>query len=154
MRLSTSSETQQLAKSSSIKSNIDLIDTLVNNVGYLPNLISMRDSDVEDWFSGFEINVKGTAIVTNAFLDVAAPDPVLTNHITSGVDFIPIPGYASNAVSKLAALKFFDYVQAENPDVHIMDKSPGVIETAMSKNAANAGILSQENLSCLDVEPP
>lgn len=43
-------------------------------------------------------------------------------------------------LSKLAALKFFDYIQAENPDVHIMEKSQGIIETVMSKKSANVGI--------------
>ena len=89
---------------STIKSDIGPIDIFVNNAGYLPNLTSVRDSDIEEWFSGFEINVKGSMIVTKVFLDVAAPDPVLINLTTGGVHIPPIPGYSSYAVSKLAAL--------------------------------------------------
>ena len=44
------------------------------------------------------------------------------------------------AVSKLAGLKFFEYVAAEYPQVRVMNVHPGAMDTAMGAKASNAGV--------------
>ena len=40
------------------------VDILVHNAGYLPRLVPISQSRLQDWWSGFETNVKGAFIVT------------------------------------------------------------------------------------------
>ncbi|KAF4637224.1 hypothetical protein G7Y89_g844 [Cudoniella acicularis] len=43
-------------------------DILVNNAGYLPEPKNFLDIDLEEFWKGFEVNVFGTALVTQSFL--------------------------------------------------------------------------------------
>ena len=115
------------------------IDVLVHNAGYLPDVEPVSTTPVTEWWRGFEINVKGSFIVTQAFLKHAAKDAVLVN-MTTGVAHLPtFPHYSSYAASKLAAVKFFNGVQAENPDVRVVNVHPGVIKSDMSDKSAAHG---------------
>jgi NAD(P)-dependent dehydrogenase (short-subunit alcohol dehydrogenase family) len=115
------------------------IDILVNNAGYLPNLNRIKDESFDEWQTGFRTNVEGAFNVTKAFLRTAADDPILINISTSVTHLGPLPGYAAYGASKIAALKFFDYVQCENPDVRVINVQPGLLETGMAVKAEAAG---------------
>lgn len=115
-------------------------DVLVHNAGYLPNLISIIQSGIQDWWSGFEINVKGAFIVTQAFLKVAASDATLVDLTTGMVHLPAFPGLSAYQASKLAELKFFDNVQFENPELHVVHVHPGVVMTNMHQKGRDAGV--------------
>src|SRR5437899_9505867 len=51
---------------SEIKTQFGAIDILVSNAGYLPNIISVKTTPVDEWFKGYEVNVKGALIVSQA----------------------------------------------------------------------------------------
>ncbi|KAL8663558.1 MAG: hypothetical protein Q9202_003746 [Teloschistes flavicans] len=108
------------------------IDILVNNAGFMPDLCPIKDSPLEEWWRGFEINVKGSFIVTQAFLKVASPRAALVN-ITAGLVHHkdPLPGYTSYVSSKAASAKFFQMLQQEHPELRVMNVHPGVIQSAM-----------------------
>ncbi|KAL8700834.1 MAG: hypothetical protein Q9224_000782 [Gallowayella concinna] len=113
------------------------VDILVNNAGFMPDLHPIKDSPLNEWWRGFEINVKGSFIVTQAFLKVASPSAALVN-ITAGLVHIqdPLPGYSSYVSSKTASAKFFQMLQQEHPELRVINVHPGVIQSAMlEKNA-------------------
>lgn len=88
------------------------VDILVHSAGYMPHLAPIAEAGLEDWWSGFEINVKGAFVVVNAFLKVAASGATIVD-ITTGVAHHPaFPGFSAYGTSKLAGNKFFDSVQA------------------------------------------
>lgn len=115
------------------------IDILVHNAGYLADTTPIATSDLAEWWKGFEINIKGSFIVTQAFLKHAAKDAVLIA-LTTGIAHLPaLPDYSSYGTSKLGGLKFFEAVQAEHPDVRVVNVHPGVIKSDMSDKSAAHG---------------
>lgn len=112
-------------------------DVLVANAGYLPSNQSLLESSSQDWFKGFEVNVKGNFNLVRAFMPYAVPAAVVLS-ITSAVAHLPyIPGMSSYAASKLAAGKVFEYLHHEHSDLFVLNIHPGMIKTSMSDKALN-----------------
>ena len=120
--------------------SVGKVDVLVHNAGYLPHLVPITQSGIQDWWSGFEINVKGAFIVTQAFLKVAASDATIVDLTTGMVHLPAFPRYSAYQSSKIAELRFFDSVQLENPDLHVVHVHPGVVVTDMGKKGLDAGV--------------
>ncbi|MCJ1455890.1 hypothetical protein MMC28_006247 [Mycoblastus sanguinarius] len=120
-------------------STVGKVDILINNAGYQSDVLNIADSDLSDWWAGFEINVKGAFIVSRAFLKVAARDAIVVNMTTGLAELPASPGASSYGASKLAAAKFHDALQVENPALHVVNVHPGVIITDMSQKALDAG---------------
>ena len=116
------------------------IDVLVHNAGYLPQLVPITESGIQDWWAGFEINVKGAFIVTQAFLKVATRDATIVDLTTGMVHFPAFPRYSAYQASKMAELRFFDSVQLENPNLHVVHVHPGVVVTDMYQKGLDAGV--------------
>ncbi|KAL7912404.1 hypothetical protein GGI35DRAFT_440167 [Trichoderma velutinum] len=117
------------------------IDILINNAGFQPRLQPLKDADLDELWKSYEINVKGSIIVTRAFLRHAPTTASLINFST-GVAHLPfMPGMTGYATSKIAATKFFEYVQAENPDLQVINVHPGVVITEMQQKTIEAGII-------------
>jgi NAD(P)-dependent dehydrogenase (short-subunit alcohol dehydrogenase family) len=47
---------------------------LVNNAGHIPHEGPFIEQNLKAWFTGFEINILGTAIVTQRLLQVKGPE--------------------------------------------------------------------------------
>ncbi|KAF2399288.1 NAD(P)-binding protein [Trichodelitschia bisporula] len=114
-------------------------DVLVHNAAYLsqPGPV-IGSGDLKDWWTGFEINVKGTFIVANAFLPSHKPNAAFVA-TSSGVVALPseMAGYFSSyTASKLAAAKVVELVAAQYPDVQVLNFHPGVVKTAMNEKSA------------------
>jgi NAD(P)-dependent dehydrogenase (short-subunit alcohol dehydrogenase family) len=111
------------------------IDVLVNNAGYLSVHTSLAKSPLEDYWRGFEINIKGPIITTQAFLKIAQAGATLIN-VTSGAAHISyIEGFSGYSAAKLAAVKIMEYVQHENPELRVFNLNPGFVETNMAKES-------------------
>lgn len=130
-----------------IKSKIGLVDILISNAGYLPDIKSVVDSNVDEWWRGYEVNVKGTLIVAKTALELLLKDDAVIINITSAAATVPLlPGYSSYATSKMAGVKLYEYLQAEHPKMHFMSIHPGVIETEMdSKTTASGTVLPHDD---------
>lgn len=72
-------------------------------------------------------------IPVKAFLPTANPSHAAIVGLTTAVIFPPSiqPGLSAYITSKLALVKFIEYVAAENPNVFAAALNPGVINTAM-----------------------
>jgi NAD(P)-dependent dehydrogenase (short-subunit alcohol dehydrogenase family) len=119
------------------------VDICVSNAGYLPDIVPTRDADIAEWWSGYEINVKGSLIVTQAFLRVAASENAVLISVSAGAAHMPVtqlPGWSAYVSSKLAAVKVFEYVQAENPGLRVMSVHPGIVASDMSAKTAREGV--------------
>lgn len=116
------------------------VDVLVNNAGFMAELVPVSESEPANWWKAFEVNVLGGYIVTRAFLRVAAPkDAVLINVTTAAAHLSCFPTYSSYQASKLAGTKFFEGVAVENPGIRVMNVHPGVVETSMGRKSLDAG---------------
>ena len=84
---------------------------------------------------GFDINVRTTLNAVHAFLPLAAEGATLLN-ISSGVAHMsPMRGVSAHVVGKAAQTKLIDFIQAENPDLHVVNIQPGVVNTEALRDA-------------------
>lgn len=125
-----------------IKSTLGDLDILVSNAGYLPDITSIKEISVDEWWKGHEVNVKGTFLVAKIALAKALAKDAVVINITSGISTLPyIAGYSSYATSKMAAVKLYEYLQQEYPTRHFVSIHPGVVETAMDVKTVAAGVV-------------
>ena len=111
------------------------INVLVSNAGFASKITDMLSAELDDWWMGLEVNVKGTFNTIRSFMRHAAPNPILLN-ITSGIGHLPvIPGVSSYASSKIANAKLVEYAGSEIPGLHVVNVQPGVIETDLNSLA-------------------
>jgi NAD(P)-dependent dehydrogenase (short-subunit alcohol dehydrogenase family) len=91
------------------------VDVLINNAGYLSNHMPLVDTDPEEWWYEYAVNMKGPYLVTRAFLPLllASPHKVLLN-ISSIAAHMPGVCSSSYATSKLALLRFTEIVDIEH----------------------------------------
>jgi len=116
------------------------VDVLVNNAGFMAELVPVSESEPANWWKAFEVNVLGGYLVTRAFLRAAAPkDAVLINLTTGAAHLSSYPNYSSYQASKLAGTKFFEGVAVENPGIRVLSVHPGVVETLMGRKGLDAG---------------
>ncbi|OJJ78473.1 SDR family NAD(P)-dependent oxidoreductase [Aspergillus glaucus CBS 516.65] len=129
------------AVSSAIKQAIDSfgrIDVLVQNAGYLDAHRSVIDSDLNDFWRSFEVNVKGGLTVIQEFLKTAPKTGATLINIGSGAGHIPyIQGYSAYSASKLSLAKIVEYVHHENPHLRVFNINPGAIATEMQAKAGD-----------------
>ena len=129
--------------------SIGTVDILVNNAGFLPDIVPAKDASLSEWWRGFEINVKGSFVVTQAFLKVASAKATLVN-VSAGMVHTqtPMPGMSSYISSKFATAKFFQLMQQENPEKRFVNVHPGVIQSDMLEKAALAEAEDDGNVEC------
>jgi len=121
------------------------IDIFVSNAGILPKPGALANYDEKTFRNGLELNMIGGFNAIQAMWPLLAPKAKVFN-ITSGIAHISaIPGVWAYAATKLANTKMFDYLQAENPDLHVVNIQPGVVETAMN---IEHGMPSQDDSKC------
>ncbi|KAF5695675.1 short-chain alcohol dehydrogenase/reductase [Fusarium denticulatum] len=112
-------------------------DILIQNAGYLDAHRSLLESDLDDYWKTFEINVKGGLLVTQQFLKQSQPGDTIIN-VGSGAGHLPpIPGYSAYSASKLAFAKMIESVQLENPHLRVFNINPGAIATEMQKKSGD-----------------
>jgi NAD(P)-dependent dehydrogenase (short-subunit alcohol dehydrogenase family) len=116
------------------------IDIVISNAGYLPDTKPIAEADVEEWFKGMTINVKGTLNLAKAFLNYAAEEPTFVHVSTGGCHIDPMPANSAYAVSKLAAARLMEYFAFENPQVRVHNIHPGVVMTDMHKKSSEGGM--------------
>ena len=136
-------------------------DVLVMNAGYLSTPYKVVETDMEDWWKGFEvsghfcghfrastdlipiqINIKGPALTVRAFIPTKGPEPVVlaTSTMAVSLPVAMLPKYSSYIVSKLATIKLNEILQEEHPDVRFITVHPGVVETDMYAKSEMAGL--------------
>ena len=125
------------------------LHVLVANAGFLPsNGTLLASPSPEDWFAGFEINVKGAFNLLRAFLPHAAEDAVVLN-TTSAVAQMPfVAGMSSYAASKLAAAKVYEYLHHEHPELFVLSVHPGTVRTGMSEKALSGVEVAFDDGEC------
>lgn len=116
-----------------IHARVGSIDVYVNNAGALQGDSRIKEVSIEDWWSVFEVNVKGSLVTTQAFLQYAAPYATIINMSSIAAYVWFGPNYSSYSASKLAGINFFATVQKENPDLKVVSVHPGVIDTSMTR---------------------
>lgn len=90
------------------------LDILINNAGAMEEFKSTVDSDPDQWWQTWTVNMRGTYLVTRALLPLMLQGG--DKHIiilTSVGAFMPAPGGSGYQISKLALLRYAEYLNVE-----------------------------------------
>ncbi|KAJ9615905.1 hypothetical protein H2200_001982 [Cladophialophora chaetospira] len=134
---------------SKIESVIGSVDVLVNNAGYQPTAQRYQDATIDDWWMGFEVNVKGSFIVTQEFVrhaalaraKTAAPTLINISSVLAhwGIRQGYVNGHSSYSGAKIAMTRAMEILQEEEPWLRVFNVHPGLVASPMS---AKSGTLS------------
>jgi NAD(P)-dependent dehydrogenase (short-subunit alcohol dehydrogenase family) len=114
------------------------LDILVNNAGYLSEFSGIPDSNPDEWWKDWEVNVKGVYLVTRAFwpLLVASSLKIIINVASIGAMMIS-PGSSAYGSTKLAVLRFTEYINQDHGEgkdgLCAIAMHPGGVMTELAK---------------------
>lgn len=118
-----------------IKDTFGHVDVLINNAGV--NLEGqgalVADEEPDDWWKSFEVNTKGTFLISREFLRQIHPGTTNATIITlvtlaAWKTFPQLSGYG---ISKAGALQLSQHIAAGYPNVTAVCIHPGLVDTDM-----------------------
>ncbi|KAL1875089.1 hypothetical protein Plec18167_005759 [Paecilomyces lecythidis] len=116
-----------------VKAEFGHADILVNNAGVLAGGGAIHEEDPSEWWKNFEINVKGSFLVTQQFIK-SLPSPstpaTIVNIVTSGA-WLVVPFVSGYSISKLGQLQLTTYLAATYPNLTAIAIHPGMLDTDM-----------------------
>lgn len=105
------------------------LDVLVNNAGYLEAWKPLADSDPGEWWRTWEVNIKGTYLVTRSFLPLLLASQTKTViNVTSGGAHVMFPGASAYQTTKFAMCRLNEFVDKEY-------RARGVVAVALHPGA-------------------
>ncbi|KAF1844109.1 oxidoreductase-like protein [Cucurbitaria berberidis CBS 394.84] len=115
------------------------LDILINNAGHLSKCVSILDSDPDDWWRGWEVNVKGVYLVTRAFLPLLLKSSWKTViNISSVGAVMTLQNNSAYGSAKLASLRFTEYISQDHGEgtdgVIAIAVHPGHVRTELAMN--------------------
>ncbi|KAK8043662.1 hypothetical protein PG993_006092 [Apiospora rasikravindrae] len=113
------------------------LDILINNAGYLEQWLPLAESNPLDWWLTFEINLKGTYLVSKYCLPMLLKSQLKTNVLTSSIGALVLtPGGAAYQTSKFAVVRLAENMATEYADQGLVCFSlhPGSVPTELAGN--------------------
>lgn len=114
------------------------VDVLVNNAGAIGPIGPFSDTDLTDWWSAVEINLRGTVVCTRSVLPsmVTRRAGRVINIVTGGAA-IGMTHLSSYIVAKTAVLRFTECIANEHRPygLSVFAVGPGTVRTAMSEHS-------------------
>ncbi|KAL8879675.1 MAG: hypothetical protein Q9198_002760 [Flavoplaca austrocitrina] len=104
-----------------VEREIGKVDIVVNNAGVLGAMKPITESDPDEWWNTWTINLRGTYLVTRAFLPLMLKggDKQIVNVSSVGAHCL-VPGTSAYQPSKLAQLRFTEFICTEYGDQGVM----------------------------------
>jgi len=121
------------------------IHVLVSNAAMTGPYESVRDMDGDKFLEAIQQNLKGSLFVTQAFLRFASTDAVAIDVSSSAAHLNFGPGFASYSIAKLAVFRLWDSLAFANPEISVFHVQPGVVDTAMNKEAGGVAAVGFED---------
>lgn len=122
-----------------MKARYGYVDVLVINAGVYDsngiNLSTTSPSETLTWWREFEVNIRGTMLVTKHFLAlVGTARHAHLLYASSGAGLAVIPGASAYGITKLADLQLAAFAAAENPNLTAIAFHPGIVFTRLVQN--------------------
>ena len=122
-----------------IKETFGHADILVNNVGINAGKDDgpIEAQDPETWWLNFEVNGKGTFLVTRSFIRLlpSSDTPATLINVTSAGAWSVIPSASGYCISKLLTLQQIPFVAEEHQNITAIALHPGMLATDMHDKA-------------------
>ncbi|KAH8778952.1 putative oxidoreductase [Hyaloscypha finlandica] len=111
------------------------IHVLVSGAAIIGPQEPAGDASSDEFLNAIQQNLTGSLYVAQAFLRYASTDAVVIDISSSAAHLNFGPGFASYSVAKLAIFRLWDSLAFTNPELSIFHIQPGVVDTAMNKEA-------------------
>lgn len=124
-----------------IEQSLGPIDVLVNNAGTPKPLAPFAETDVNEWWRGMEVNLRGPVICTrHALPGMISRHRGRIINISSGAGAMAMTHFSSYVCSKTALVRFTECLALENKPhgVAVFAIAPGTVRTAMSEYSLNS----------------
>ncbi|OBT61064.1 hypothetical protein VE03_09481 [Pseudogymnoascus sp. 23342-1-I1] len=138
LELDVTSEASVAAAAVAMAQSFPRLDILINNAGYLEKRAKIAESDASEWWKTWEVNVKGPYLMSRAFLPLLLQNKdsarIIVNISSLGAHLLS-PGASAYMSSKLAGLRFTEFIDAEYRDEGILAFAvhPGGVLTDMGR---------------------
>ncbi|KAK8075142.1 hypothetical protein PG997_009805 [Apiospora hydei] len=113
------------------------LDILINNAGYLEQWLPLAESNPLDWWLTFEINLRGTYLVSRYCLPMLLKSELKTNVLVSSYGALCLtPGGAAYQTSKFAVTRLAENMATQYADQGLVCFSlhPGSVPTELAGN--------------------
>ncbi|KAI9745013.1 MAG: hypothetical protein M1818_001291 [Claussenomyces sp. TS43310] len=121
------------------------IHVLVSNAAMTGPLDPVRNVDGDKFLEAIHQNLKGSLFVAQAFLRYASTNAVAIDVSSSAAHLNFGPGFASYSIAKLAIFRLWDSLAFANPEISVYHIQPGVVDTAMNKEAGGIAAFGFED---------
>jgi NAD(P)-dependent dehydrogenase (short-subunit alcohol dehydrogenase family) len=121
------------------------IHVLVSGAAIIGPQEPAGDASSDEFLDAIQQNLTGSLYVAQAFLRYASTDAVVIDISSSAAHLNFGPGFASYSVAKLAIFRLWDSLAFTNPELSIFHIQPGVVDTAMNKEAGGIEALGFED---------
>ncbi|KAL8693983.1 MAG: hypothetical protein Q9218_001281 [Villophora microphyllina] len=118
-----------------VEESFGSVDVLVNNAGYLEKFLPIVESDPDEWWKTWEINVRGTYLMTRSFMHLLLKGSGKTIlNVSSGGAHATFPGASAYQTTKLAMLRFSEFTNVDYGEQGIVAFSihPGGVGTELA----------------------
>jgi NAD(P)-dependent dehydrogenase (short-subunit alcohol dehydrogenase family) len=111
------------------------IDVLASGAAMIGPQDPVRDVDSDKFLDAVQQNLRGSLFVAQAFLRHASQHAVAIDVNSSAAHVNFGPGFAAYNVAKLAVFRLWDCLAFANPDLSVFHIQPGIVDTAMNREA-------------------
>jgi NAD(P)-dependent dehydrogenase (short-subunit alcohol dehydrogenase family) len=123
------------------------IHVLVSGAAIIGPQEPAGDASSDEFLDAIQQNLTGSLYVAQAFLRYESRDAVAIDVSSSAAHLNFGPGFASYSVAKLAIFRLWDSLAFTNPELSIFHIQPGVVDTAMNKEAGGIEAVGFEDHS-------
>jgi NAD(P)-dependent dehydrogenase (short-subunit alcohol dehydrogenase family) len=111
------------------------LNVLISNAALVGPLDGVRDVDAEEFMNGIQVNIGGALHIAQAFLRHAATDAVVVDVNSQAAHMTFADKFASYSIAKFGVYRLWDFVSFNNPEMSIFHIQPGIVDTAMNREA-------------------
>jgi len=136
LKLDVSDPESVLETARQVQQKFSTVDVLVNNAGYMEPLGFVGDSNPENWWKAYEVNLRGPYLMIKAFLPIMVEnegDRQIVNVGSVGALWV-IPSLSGYPTAKLALMRLTEVLDAEFASQGVLTFSlhPGGIRTDLA----------------------
>ncbi|KAI0377836.1 NAD(P)-binding protein [Hypomontagnella monticulosa] len=138
LRLDVTSEDDVKAAAETISKEFGgKLDVLINNAGYLPEWLPVAESRPDEWWTTYEVNVKGTYLCSKYFIPLLLKSDIKTNLLLTSAGAINVShGASAYQSTKFVVCRLAEFMATEYKDQGLVSYAihPGGVKTELAVN--------------------